>query len=380
MHELLVNFQSIISRRKHSFAYNGIWQRLHLDGPLLLGISIMLIIGLCLLYSASNANYAKLNQQLIRIFIGYICLFAIAQVNTNTLKKLTTTIFVIGLTTLIIVNVVGYIGKGAKRWLDLGVIKFQPAEIMKYAVPMLIALILHREQKLGAKKLGLAIMITIVPCYLIFLQPDLGTAIMVCFSGIAAILFAGISFKYIMYAGIAAIGTIPIIWQNLHTYQKNRVLTFLYPDSDPLGHGYHIIQSKIAIGSGGLYGKGWLQGTQAHLDFLPESTTDFIFALGGEEFGLLGCAIIIALYGLITHRALVLSQRSHDNYAVILGSSLSLTFFVYSVVNIGMVSGIFPVVGIPLPLISYGGTSMITTMLAFGIIMSLTAQRKLANT
>jgi rod shape determining protein RodA len=277
-----------------------------------------------------------------------------------------------------VVAVTGHIGKGAQRWLDIGILRFQPSEIMKLAVPMMCAWYMH-ERPLPPTFSDLLVMgvIIMVPTAMIVVQPDLGTALLIAASGLIVMLLAGMSFRIILIA-------IPLLavgawggWRVIHDYQRQRILTFLNPETDPLGAGYHIIQSQIAIGSGGVFGKGYMKGTQALLEFLPERSTDFIFAVIGEEFGLLGQLFLLALYGVVIGRGLYLAMQGQDTFARLTGGAIALSFFVYVFVNSGMVSGILPVVGVPLPLISYGGTSMVTLLAGFGILMSLHSHRKL---
>jgi len=276
------------------------------------------------------------------------------------------------------VLVTGQIGKGAQRWLNLGFFRFQPSELMKLGVPMMAAWFLHRRRlpPSVAELLVLAV-IVFVPTLLIAKQPDLGTSLLIASSGIFVVLLAGLRFRMIFTLAGMALGALPLIWHFMRDYQRQRVLTLLNPESDPLGAGYHIIQSKIAIGSGGVFGKGWLNGSQAKLEFLPESSTDFIFAVLGEEFGLMGQLVLILLYLFIVARGLYIASQGQDTFSRLLAGSISLTFFVYFFVNMGMVSGLLPVVGVPLPLVSYGGTSMVTLMAGFGILMSIQTHRKL---
>ena len=274
----------------------------------------------------------------------------------------------------------GETGKGAQRWLGLGPFRFQPSELMKLALPMVIAMYLSRQMPPpGLKKVFMALLFIIVPVLLIAKQPDLGTALLIGLSGFAVLFIAGVSWKLLGGFGLLALSSVPVIWSLMHDYQKRRVLTFLDPEQDPLGAGYHIIQSKIAIGSGGLYGKGWLNGTQSHLEFLPERTTDFIFAVFCEEFGLIGVLILAGLYLFIIARGLYISVQSQELYGKLLGVGVIAAFFVYIAVNMGMVSGQLPVVGIPLPLISHGGTSMMTIMAGFGILMAVHTHKRMMS-
>jgi rod shape determining protein RodA len=279
------------------------------------------------------------------------------------------------------VDVMGVIGKGAQRWLDLGFMRFQPSELMKLAVPMLCAWYMH-ERPLPPTMSALAVLacIILIPAGLTAAQPDLGTGILITIGGVLVVIMAGLSIWFMLgAAALAGLGSW-IGWQYLlHDYQRQRVLTFLDPQTDPLGAGYHIIQSQIAIGSGGVFGKGWMNGSQSQLEYLPERHTDFIFAVIGEEFGLLGLGILLALYLFVVARALYLASQTQDTFARLLSASLALTFFVYVFINTGMVSGLLPVVGVPLPLVSYGGTSMVTLLAGFGILMALYSHRKLVG-
>jgi len=353
-------------------------QRIHLDGPLLTGLILLCGIGLAILYSAAGQNSDLVERQLIRLGLAFATLFAFAQIPPQLLYRWAPWIFGAGVLLLIAVLVMGDVGKGAQRWLDLGVVRFQPSEAMKLAVPMMLAWYLA-ETPLppGWRKLAGAGALILVPTLLIAKQPDLGTSLLIASAGFFVLFLAGISWR--LLGGLAALGAagLPVLWYFMRDYQRQRVITFLNPEADPLGAGYHIIQSKIAIGSGGLYGKGWLNGTQAHLEFLPERSTDFIFAVLGEEFGLIGILLVLAVYSAIVLRSLYIATQAQDTFTRLLGGSLALTFFVYLIVNTGMVTGLLPVVGLPLPLISYGGTSMVTLMAGFGILMSIHTHRKL---
>ena len=356
-----------------------ILKRLHIDATLLFGLIVLSAIGLFVLYSAGDQSQELINRQIIRLTIGFIVMLAIAQIPPSTIRSWAPWLFGVGLVMLIAVLVLGDVGKGAQRWLNLGLFRFQPSEIMKIAVPMMIAWYLA-EATLPPKRLNLvfALLILVVPTLLVAKQPDLGTSLLIASAGVFVLLLAGLSWKLIFTAIIALMASLPLVWNYLlHDYQRQRVLTFINPENDPLGAGYHIIQSTIAIGSGGVYGKGWLNGTQSHLDFLPERSTDFIFAVFSEEFGFLGILVLLAIYGSIIMRGMVIANQAQDTFTRLLAGSLILTFFVYVFVNIGMVTGILPVVGVPLPLISYGGTSMVTLLAGFGILMSIQTHRKL---
>ncbi len=352
-------------------------RRLHVDGPLLGGLLLICGFGLFVLYSAVGESNRLLMNQVVRLSVAFVAMFVVAQLPPDFLRRWTPWGYLAGLVLLVLVLTKGDVGQGARRWLDLG-IRFQPSEAMKLGVPMMAAWYLHDRQmppKLG-QLLVIAVMI-VVPTILIARQPDLGTALLIAASGIIVIVLAGMSFRLIAVMGLLAVPGALGLWTLMQDYQKQRVLTLLNPDSDPLGAGYNIIQSKIAIGSGGLFGKGWTNGSQAHLEFLPERDTDFIFAVLGEEFGLLGVLLLLALYMFVIGRGLFIAVQAHDTYSRLLAGSISLTFLVYVFVNTAMVTGLVPVVGVPLPLVSFGGTSMVTLMAGFGILMSIHSHRKL---
>lgn len=366
----------------HNPATNqNLWQKLHLDLILLLGLLILGSCGLVILYSASNQDMNSIISQGIRFVLAFVCLFLLAQIPPNQYRRLAPWLYVIGVGLLLIVSASGAISKGAQRWLNIGLFKFQPSELMKIAVPLMLAWYLH-EENLPPRKVALLIcaILIVIPAILTAKQPDLGTALIIAFSGVGVILLSGISWRLLFLLLFLVIISAPILWHFMHAYQQARVLTFLNPERDPLGAGYHIIQSKIAIGSGGPFGKGWLNGTQSHLEFLPEHATDFIFAVVGEEFGLSGGIILLVLYLIIVGRGLYISMQAQDTFSRLLAGSLSLTFFFSVFINIGMVSGILPVVGLPLPLVSYGGTSMVTLIASFGILMSIQTHRRLVGT
>ena len=351
---------------------------LKMDGPLLIGLALIAVYGLIVLYSSSGQDLVSVRRAGMLLGRGIVAMLVLAQVNPNFLRRTSPWLYGLGLVLLIVVDVTGYIGKGAQRWLDLGFIRFQPSEIMKVAVPMVCAWFLHeRPLPPSAKHLLIVAALIFAPVVLVVLQPDLGTGVLITIAGGLVVLMAGLQMRIIAaLAALAGIGAW-VGWGFLHDYQRQRVLTFLDPQTDPLGAGYHIIQSQIAIGSGGVFGKGWMNGSQAQLEFLPESTTDFVFAVIGEEFGLLGLGILLLLYLFVVGRALWLAMQTQDTFARLLAGSLALTFFVYVFINTGMVSGLLPVVGVPLPLVSYGGTSMVTLLAGFGILMSLYSHRKL---
>ena len=320
----------------------------------------------------------QMQRQFTRIGLSFAVMFVMAQIPPLFYQRLSVFAYVSGIIMLIAVLLFGDIGKGAQRWLDLGFVRFQPSELLKLAVPMMVAWFIARSTLPPTlSTIVYSFILVVLPTILIAKQPDLGTSLLIASSGIFAIFLAGMSWKLIGILTLLASAFAPIMWFFLmQDYQKQRVLTFLNPESDPLGSGYHIIQSKIAIGSGGIDGKGWLQGTQSQLEFLPERHTDFIFAVFSEEFGLIGVMWLLAIYLYIIAVGLLIASRAQDAYSKLLAGSITLTFFVYVFVNMGMVSGLLPVVGVPLPLVSYGGTSMVTLMAGFGIIMSIATQKR----
>lgn len=369
-----------VERRKHShwFFVRGF----HLDWPLVFGLCLLSIIGLSILYSASGQNTDVVIRQLIRLSIAFSAMFVLAQIPPHHFERWAPWLYCGGVLLLTAVLAVGDIGKGAQRWLDFGFFRFQPSEIMRVAVPMMIAwYIAEKTLPPKAKHLLVGGILILIPAAMIAKQPDLGTSLLITSSGIIVLLLAGLRWRIIIYGMMLIAPTAFLLWKfGMHDYQRQRILTFLTPESDPLGAGYHIIQSKIAIGSGGLYGKGWLNGTQSHLEFLPERSTDFIFAVFSEEFGLIGSILLLAIYLFIAMRGIYIATQAQSTFTRLLAGSIILTFFVYIFVNIGMVTGLLPVVGVPLPLVSYGGTSMVTIMASFGIIMSIHTHRKLLPT
>lgn len=350
--------------------------------PVLLGLLVILsAMGVVLLYSASGSDNELMFRQGIRLFTAFVLLVVVANIPLRLLKKISIVAYLFGVALLLAVMFFGEVGKGAQRWLDLGFIRFQPSEILKLAVPMAVAAYLsNRLLPVGWKDLLVSVVLVMIPVLLIARQPDLGTAILVGSAGFFVLFLAGVRWRIMIVLGVLMSMMAPILWKvALHDYQRARILTLLDPESDPLGSGYHIIQSKIAIGSGGVYGKGWLNGTQSQLDFIPERSTDFIFSVFGEEFGFFGSALLICLYVVIIYRGLYIAASSSDNFGRLLAGALSLTFFVYVFVNTGMVTGMLPVVGVPLPLISYGGTSMVTLMMGFGLIMAIRSSKRFWN-
>ncbi len=353
---------------------------LKLDGPLLVGLGLVIVYALIVQFSASGQDLPTILRTLFRVGLGVIVMLALARTTPNFLRNLAPWLYLGGILLLLVVVVIGHVGKGAQRWLDLGLIRFQPSEIMKLAVPMLCASFLH-DRPLPPDWRALLILAGLValPAGLVAMQPDLGTALLIFASGALLILMAGLPVRIILLLLVAAVGAALIGWRFLHGYQRERLLTFLNPESDPQGASYHINQSQIAIGSGGLFGKGWMNGSQAQLDFLPERSTDFIFAVIGEEFGLLGVVVLLLMYLFIVSRSVYLASQTSDTFSRLLASCLALTFFVYVFINAGMVCGLVPVVGVPLPLVSYGGTSVVTLLAGFGILMGLHSHRKLVG-
>ncbi|MFB9868201.1 rod shape-determining protein RodA [Vreelandella sulfidaeris] len=367
--------ESGIARRK------SIWERIHLD-PWLLGLLLLLMgSGLIVLYSASGQSMDAVIGQGLRFCIALVGMIIIAQFSPSTFLRWAPLAYGVGVAMLVAVDVVGDVGMGAKRWLEIpGVIRFQPSEMMKLAAPLMVAAYLNRcELPPRFRDILVCGVIIGVPVVLTAIQPDLGTSLLVSSAALIVVLLAGLSWRLIGFMMALGAAGVPLLWMNMHNYQRQRVLTFLNPESDPLGSGWNIIQSTTAIGSGGLWGKGWLQGTQSQLEFLPERHTDFIIAVLGEEFGLVGMLVLLALYLLIVSRGLWMASTAQDTFGRLVAGSIILTFFIYVFVNMGMVSGILPVVGVPLPLVSYGGTSSVTLLAGFGILMSIHAHRRLLS-
>ncbi len=351
--------------------------RLHIDPPLLTGLLLLCAFGLLVLYSATGQSSAQTTAQAIRLGVALLAMLVMAQIPPIVLRRWAWAGYALGLALLLVVLIAGVSGKGAQRWIDIG-FRFQPSEIMKIAVPMMAAAHLYnRPLPPNFRALVVLIAIIMLPVILIARQPDLGTSILIAMSGCIVILLAGLRLRVLLGIGALVAAGLPLLWQNMRDYQRQRVLTLIDPQSDPLGAGYNIIQSKIAIGSGGLFGKGWTNGSQGQLEYLPERSTDFIFAVIGEEFGLLGLLTVIALYLFVVGRGLFIASQASDTFTRLLAGSISLTFFVYVLVNTAMVTGLIPVVGVPLPLISYGGTSMVTLMAGFGILMSINTHKRL---
>ena len=370
-----------ISSRREDASLRGWQARLHLDAPLLITLVFVSTLGLMVLYSASGGDISLVERQLIRLSLAFTGMFIVAQIHPRLLLRLTPWLFVSGVLLLLAVLLGGESSGGAQRWLNLYVVRFQPSEMMKLAVPMMVAWYLA-DARLPPKRwqlLGAALLIA-VPMLMTARQPDLGTALLIGSAGFFALFLAGLQWRLLGFFTVCTAAMAPVLWHFMHDYQRQRVITFLSPEKDPLGTGYHIIQSKIAIGSGGLFGKGWLNGTQSQLNFLPERSTDFIFAVLGEEFGFLGILLLFSLYIIIVVRGIMIAIQAQDTYTRLLAGSLSMTFFIYVIINTGMVTGLLPVVGLPLPMISYGGTSIVTLMAGFGILMSIQTHRKLLAT
>jgi rod shape determining protein RodA len=374
----LTETQRVLTRKAAPLGeFTRALRRLHIDGPLLGGLLLICGFGLVVLYSAVGEDMRLWLNQVVRLGVALVAMLVAAQFSPEFLRRWTPLAYLGGLVLLALVLVTGEVGQGARRWLDLG-IRFQPSEIMKLAVPMMAAWYLHdRPIPPRFTQIMIIALIIVAPTVLIARQPDLGTALLIAASGVIVLILAGLSIRLMLTLAVLSVPGAYVLWNFMQDYQKQRVLTLLDPDSDPLGAGYNIIQSKIAIGSGGLFGKGWTNGSQAQLEFLPERDTDFIFAVMGEELGLLGVLTLLALYMFVIARGLFISIQAHSSYARLLGGSISLTFFVYVFVNTAMVTGLVPVVGIPLPLVSFGGTSMVTLMAGFGILMSIHTHRKL---
>jgi rod shape determining protein RodA len=362
--------QTSISRR--------ILDAFRLDPLLMLLLFVLSSFGLLVLFSAGGGDSGLMTRQLTRLGLAVVLMILVANVSLRFLHKMSPWFYLAGVAMLVAVMFFGEVGKGAQRWLEIGSFRFQPSEFMKLAMPMMLAWHLsNKVLPVGWKDLLVSAVLVLVPVLLIARQPDLGTALLVASAGFFVLFLAGVRWKIIFILGVVISMMAPLLWKfALHDYQRSRILTLLNPESDPLGSGYHIIQSKIAIGSGGLYGKGWMNGTQSQLEFLPERSTDFIFSVFGEEFGLFGALFLVLLYLLIIYRGLYIATASEETYGRLLAGALSLTFFVYLFVNTGMVAGLLPVVGVPLPLVSYGGTSMVTLMVGFGMIMAIGSAKR----
>lgn len=353
----------------------------HLDSFLMGCLFFTLLVGLFVLYSASGQSFERVGSQCINIVAAFGIMWIAANIPPQHLERIALPIYILGLLLLLGVALFGEISHGARRWLYLGFARIQPSELMKIGVPMLLAwYFAKREASLRFSDYAIGALLLAIPVGLIVKQPDLGTSLLIAASGFYVLFLAGLSWRLLLGIGVFAGAMAPIMWSLMHDYQRKRIEILIDPYQDPLGAGYHTIQASIALGSGGIAGKGWLHGTQAQLDFLPERTTDFIFAVFGEEFGLLGDLLLLLLFSMIIARGLVIAAQAQNTFCRLLAGSITLTFFTYVFVNIGMVSGILPVVGVPLPMISYGGTSLVTLMLGFGILMSIHTHKRLVTT
>lgn len=363
---------------KHNSSSFGFLNLFHIDTSLMILLLITCCVGMAILYSASGESMALMQSQLAHWLLGFILLWFFSSIPPDSLKRFAPILYCISIGLLIAVLIMGHIGKGAQRWLNLGLARFQPSELLKLSIPMMLAWYYH-EKPIPLKNYSLliALPIILVPAFLTAKQPDLGTAILLVISGSVVLFCAGLTFRLIFFLGGIFISALPLLWLVMHDYQKQRVLMLFNPESDPLGKGYHIIQSKIALGSGGIFGKGWLHGTQSQLHFLPEHTTDSIFAVCGEELGFVGCVLLILLFLAIVLRGISICLKAQDTFSRLLGSGFVAIFGFSAIINIGMVSGLLPIVGVPLPLISYGGSSLMTLLSSFGMLMSIHSHRKL---
>jgi rod shape determining protein RodA len=358
------------------------WQRIiaHLDSPLLAGIGLLMLASLLTLYSASDHNLERVMSQGMNILVALCCLWIVANLPLHYLMRTAVPIYVVGMLLLIGVALFGEISHGARRWLNIGVATIQPSELMKIGVPLMMAWYFEKhEASLTLKNYIVAALLLLMPVALIARQPDLGTALLISASGFYVLFLAGLSWRVMGGLFVAAIASAPVMWKMMHDYQRHRIEMLFDPSQDALGKGYHTIQGMIAVGSGGILGKGYLNGTQTHLDFLPERTTDFIFAVYSEEFGLIGNLILLAMYFFVIARGFVITANASTYFTRLMAGSITLTLATYAFVNMGMVSGILPIVGVPLPLVSYGGTSMLTLLLGFGMLMSIQTHKKLVK-
>jgi len=367
MAQILGRLWEFLSRRVDSF---------------LLGVALTIAgVGLITLFSAADQSLARVTSQVWSLGFALLLMWIVANIPPPTIARVAVPLYALGIVLLAAVALWGVSVNGSRRWLNLGFGRFQPSELMKVALPLMLAWYFQKfEGRIGWKDFALAAVLIAVPVYLIKRQPDLGTSLLIAVSGLYVLYFAGLSWKVIAGLAAAAGAAAPLIWPHLRDYQRERILTFIDPTRDPLGAGYHSSQASIALGSGGVVGKGWLNGTQTHLDFLPERHTDFIFAVFGEEFGLVGNVVLIVLYLLLIGRGLMITAGASTLFARLIAGATTLMFFTYAFVNMGMVSGVLPVVGVPLPLVSYGGTALISLFIGLGILMSVQAHRKLVNT
>lgn len=357
-------------------AWEGLTRRI--DTMLFTAALAIVMVGLVTLYSATDQSIARVDNQVLSLGFALVLMWVVANIAPEKLARIAVPLYMTAVALLVAVAVFGTVVNGSRRWLDVGVARFQPSELMKIALPLMLAWYFQRfEGRIGWKDFVFASILIVIPVYLIKRQPDLGTAMLITASGCYVLYLAGLSWKVIIGLVAIAGSAAPLLWPMLHDYQRDRILTFLDPSRDPLGAGYHSMQASIALGSGGIVGKGWLNGTQAHLDFLPERHTDFIFAVFGEEFGLIGNVLLVALYMLLIGRAMYITANASTLFARLIAGAVTLMFFTYAFVNMAMVSGLMPVVGVPLPLVSYGGTAMISLFIGLGVLMSVQAHRKL---
>jgi len=360
-------------------AWEGLTRRID---SMLFGCALAIVgVGLVTLFSAADQSVARVTNQAMSLSFAVVLMWLFANIAPQALARAAVPLYIVGIAMLVGVALFGVVVNGSRRWLNLGIARFQPSELMKIALPLMLAWYFQKfEGRIGWKDFVFAATLIVVPVYLIKRQPDLGTSLLIGASGFYVLYLAGLSWKVMV--GLAALGAAagPLVWQQLHDYQQERILTFLDPARDPLGAGYHSTQASIALGSGGVAGKGWLNGTQTHLDFLPERHTDFIFAVFGEEFGLIGNTVLLILYLLLIGRGLVIAANASTLFARLLAGAITLMFFTYAFVNMSMVSGLLPVVGVPLPLVSYGGTAMVSLFIGLGVLMSVQAHRKLVTT
>jgi rod shape determining protein RodA len=353
----------------------------HVDGPLLYMALALMGVGIAVIYSGSHESYGRISAQLVNMMFALGVMYVFANIPPHYLTRIAPLLYVLGVLLLVAVWRFGESSHGAQRWLHVGITRIQPSELMKIAMPLMLAWYFDRyEATLRLKNYIIAALMLAIPVALIVKQPDLGTALLISAGGGFVLYLAGLSWRIMAGLALAAAASLPFVWSAMHDYQRQRILTLLDPSQDPLGAGYHTIQSTIAVGSGGLLGKGWLQGTQTHLDFIPERTTDFIFAVFSEEFGLLGNTLLIVLFVAVIARGLMITAGAPSMFTRLFAGGITLTFFTYAFVNMGMVTGILPVVGVPLPLISYGGTSLVTICLGLGVLMSINTHKKLVQT
>ncbi len=355
-------------------------QRMHLDVPLLAGLVLLSALGLVVLYSAGGEDLQLVVRQGWRLVVAFALMFVVAQISPQILYRWAPWLYFAALALLVAVLLAGDVSQGARRWLSLGPVRFQPSELAKLTVPLMVAChVARRPLPPSPWRLITAALVVLVPVILVVRQPDLGTALLIAGAGVFVLFLAGVRWRHIALCGALLAAAAPVMWSLMHEYQRQRIRTLFDPQQDPLGAGYHIIQSKIAVGSGGLHGKGWLNGTQSQLEFLPERSTDFVFAVFSEEFGFLGVALLLAAYMFVVVRGLKLAVEAQETFGRLLGGSLVLVFLVYVMVNVAMVCGLLPIVGLPLPLLSYGGTSLVTMMVAFGVLMSVNTHRRLLS-